>query len=226
MGAFLLVGVAGFGINNVITDTGTNTVARVGNEEINSREFLRAYQSQMNQVAQRLGSVPTQQEAVSPGIPSMVLQSPAQDAALNQMANNFGLGVSEQKLSEMLREDPSFAGTLGTFDPAAFSQVLQQSGLTEAEYFADRGKAAQRQQLVLSLFGDTKLSATASNSVNRYAADQRTMDYFCHWRHQYRNACRADRSRTGRLSHRAPGRIPHCGNPHRADARAVAGKPG
>lgn len=178
MGAFLLVGIAGFGINNVITDLGTNTVARVGNEEINSREFLRAYQNQMNQVAQRLGSVPTQQEAVSLGIPSMVLQSLAQDAALSQMANNFGLGVSEQKLSEMLREDPSFAGTLGTFDPAAFTQVLQQSGLTEAEYFADQSKAAERQQLVLSLFGDTKLSATASNLVNRYAADQRTMDYF------------------------------------------------
>lgn len=178
MGAFLLVGVAGFGINNVITDLGTNTVARVGNEEINSRQFLRAYQNQMNQVAQRLGSVPTQQEAVSLGIPSMVLQSLAQDAALDQMASNFGLGVSEQKLSEMLREDPSFAGTLGTFDPAAFTQVLQRSGLTEAEYFSDQAKAAERQQLVLSLFGDTKLPATASSLVNRYAADQRTMDYF------------------------------------------------
>ncbi|GLQ09429.1 peptidyl-prolyl cis-trans isomerase [Devosia yakushimensis] len=178
MGAFLLVGVAGFGINNVITDLGTNTVARVGNEEINSRQFLRAYQSQMNQVAQRLGSVPTAQEAVSLGIPSMVLQSLAQDAALDQMASSFGLGVSEQKLSEMLREDPSFAGTLGNFDPAAFSQVLQMSGLTEAEYFSDQAKAAERQQLVLSLFGDTKLPATASSLVNRYAADQRTMDYF------------------------------------------------
>ena len=58
MGGFLLVGIAGFGINNVITDLGTNTVARVGDEEINSREFLRAYQSQMNRVAQQIGSVP------------------------------------------------------------------------------------------------------------------------------------------------------------------------
>ncbi|MDB5473066.1 MAG: hypothetical protein JWP99_369, partial [Devosia sp.] len=178
MGAFLLVGIAGFGINNVITDFGTNTVARVGDEDINSREFLRAYQARINQVAQQIGSIPTAEEALNFGIPTSVLQNLAQDAALNQLADRFGLGVSEQKLSEMLREDPSFHGTLGTFDPNAFNQVLQMSGLTEAEYFEDQSDAARRQQLVLSLFGDTALPATASGLVNRYAADQRTIDYF------------------------------------------------
>jgi peptidyl-prolyl cis-trans isomerase D len=178
MGAFLLVGVAGFGINNVITDLGTNTVARVGDEEINSREFLRAYQNQLNEVAQQLGSFPTAEEAVNLGIPSMVLQNLAQDAALNRLATGFGLGVSEQKLSDMLRADPSFHNALGTFTPENFNQVLQMSGLTEAEYFEDQSDAARRQQLILSLFGDTALPETASSLINRYVADQRTIDYF------------------------------------------------
>lgn len=178
MGAFLLVGVAGFGINNVITDLGTNTVARVGDEEINSREFLRAYQNQLNEVAQQLGSFPTAEEAVNLGIPSMVLQNLAQDAALNRLATGFGLGVSEQKLSDMLRADPSFHNALGTFTPENFNQVLQMSGLTEAEYFEDQSDAARRQQLILSLFGDTALPETASGLINRYVADQRTIDYF------------------------------------------------
>jgi peptidyl-prolyl cis-trans isomerase D len=178
MGGFLLVGLAGFGINNVIADLGSNTVAKVGNEEINSRQFLRAYQNQLNQVAQQLGSMPTPQDAMNLGIPSMVLQNLAQDAALDQMAEGFGLGVSQAKLSEMLREDPSFQNALGAFNPASFSQVLQMSGLTEAEYFENQTDAARRQQLILSLFGDTKLPQTASNLVNRYVADQRTIDYF------------------------------------------------
>ena len=59
MGGFLLVGLAGFGINNVIADLGSNTVAKVGGEDITSRQFLRAYQNQLNQVAQQIGSVPT-----------------------------------------------------------------------------------------------------------------------------------------------------------------------
>ena len=73
MGGFLLVGLAGFGINNVIADLGSNTVAKVGSEDITTRQFLRAYQSQLNQVAQQIGSVPTAQDAISLGIPSMVL---------------------------------------------------------------------------------------------------------------------------------------------------------
>lgn len=178
MGACLLVGLAGFGINNVITDLGSNTVARVGNEEINSREFLRAYQNQLNEVAQQLGSVPTAQDAVNLGIPSMVLQNLAQDAALDQLANSFGLGVSQKKLSEMLREDSSFHNALGAFSPDSFRQVLQMSGVTEAEYFEDQSDAARRQQLILSLFGDTKLPETAATLINRYVADQRTIEYF------------------------------------------------
>ncbi|MCS6759116.1 MAG: peptidylprolyl isomerase [Candidatus Devosia euplotis] len=178
MGAFLLVGIAGFGINNVIGDLSTSTVARVGDAEINSRTFLRAYQWQLNQVAQQLGSMPTSEQALNLGIPSMALQNLAQDAALDQLASNFGLGVSEQKLSEMLRVDPSFQGTLGAFDAGNFTQVLRQSGLTEAEYFDDQRNASRREQLILSLFGDTKLSATASSLLNRYVADQRTVDYF------------------------------------------------
>jgi peptidyl-prolyl cis-trans isomerase D len=150
----------------------------VGNEEINSRQFLRAYQNQVSQVAQQLGSFPTAEQAVNLGIPSMVLQNLAQDAALDQLADGFGLGVSEQKLSEMLRADPSFQNALGAFNPASFTQVLQMSGITEAEYFEDQSEAAKRQQLILSLFGDTTLPETAATLINRYVADQRTIEYF------------------------------------------------
>jgi peptidyl-prolyl cis-trans isomerase D len=177
MGVCLLAGLAGFGINNVITDLGTNNVAKVGNVDITSRDFLRAYQIQMNQVSQQIGSVPSPEEAMSLGIPSMVLQNLAQDAALDQMADTFGLGVSNAKLSQLLRKDTNFAGTLGNFDPSQFQSVLRQSGITEAEYFQNQTDSARRQQLILSLFSDTKLPAVASTLVNRYAADKRTVDY-------------------------------------------------
>jgi peptidyl-prolyl cis-trans isomerase D len=178
MGACLLVGLAGFGINNVIADLGSNTVARVGNEDINSREFMRAYQSRLNQVAQQIGSLPTREQAEAFNIPNQVLLDLAQDAALNQLATSFGLGVSQKKLSELLREDPSFQNALGAFNADSFRQVLQASGLTEAEYFESQSDAARRQQLIQSLFGDTKLPATATSLINRYVADLRTIEYF------------------------------------------------
>ncbi|WIJ23587.1 peptidylprolyl isomerase [Devosia sp. RR2S18] len=178
LGVFLLVGLAGFGINNVITGLGSNTVATVGDQEIESSTFLRAYQNQLNRIAQQLGSVPTAEEAMNFGIPSAVLQQLGQEAALTQMASDFGLGVSEAQLSQMVREDPSFQGTLGTFDPASFQQVLQMSGVTEREYFENQADAARRQQLSLTLFSQAALPEAASRLVNRYAGDQRTIDYF------------------------------------------------
>lgn len=177
MGAFLLVGVAGFGINNVIVDLGSNTVARVGNEEITSREFLRAYQNQASAVAQQLGSVPTASQAEAMGIPTAVLLGLSEGAALDTLADQFSLGVSEAKLAEMLRQDPSFAGTLGAFDASRFTQVLQSAGWTEAEYFAARADEARRDQLTRTLFARTGMPAVATDLINDYASATRTIDY-------------------------------------------------
>ncbi|MCW5723315.1 MAG: peptidylprolyl isomerase, partial [Devosia sp.] len=177
MGAFLLVGVAGFGINNVITDLGSNTVARVGDEEITSRQFLRAYQNQISRFASQIGRVPSMAEAESLGLPTAVLLGLSEGAAMNRLAGQMGLGVSETKLGQMLRADPSFQGTLGNFDPTTFSQVLQASGWTEAEYFEARGNEAKREQLLETLFADKALPAVATSLINNYAAAQRSIEY-------------------------------------------------
>ncbi|MCR6634968.1 peptidylprolyl isomerase [Devosia sp.] len=177
LGAFLLVGVAGFGINNVITDLGSNTVARVGDQEITSREFLRAYQTQANNLANQIGRVPTVAEAEAMGLPTYVLMNISQGEAMNVLANQLGLGVSDAKLGEMLRADPSFQGTLGNFDPAIFTQVLQASGWTESEYFETRGNEAKREQLISALFAEKTLPDVAQGLINDYAGTQRTIDY-------------------------------------------------
>ena len=177
LGAFLLVGVAGFGINNVIADLGSNTVARVGGEEITSREFLRAYQTQANRLAQQIGRVPTVAEAEAMGLPTFVLLNLAEGEAMNVLADQLGLGVSEDKLSEMLRADPSFHGTLGNFDPSIFGQVLQASGWTESEYFEARSDEARREQLISTLFAEETLPDVATSLINDYARTQRTIDF-------------------------------------------------
>jgi len=177
MGACLLVGLAGFGINNVVTDLGSNTIARVGGEEINSREFLRAYQSLVNRVAQQTGTVPTVSQAEAMGLPTAVLLNLSSNAAMDLLAHQFSLGVSEDKLGQMLREDPSFQGTLGNFDPSIFSQVLQRSGWTEAEYFAARGDEARREQIQETLFAGAGLPAVGGDLLNNYVGTRRTIDY-------------------------------------------------
>src|SRR5690606_18004738 len=111
----LIVSMAGFLLSSVIIDLGTNTVARVGDQEITARDYQRAYQAQLNQLTQQFGMMPTQEQAMAMGVPGMVLSQLATDAAINQFGQQMGIGVSDARLARMLRQDPSFAGTLGTF---------------------------------------------------------------------------------------------------------------
>ena len=178
LGAFLLVGLAGFGISNVILDFGANSVAKVGDEDISVRDFQRAYSDDLNRVAQQIGQVPDSQQALAMGVPSGTLNRLASEAAINQVGERMGIGVSEDRLSKMLRADPSFAGTLGQFEPELFRLVLQRGGFTEAEYFDLQAKAARRQQVAAGLFADAAVPTAAAELLNRYTGDIRTIDYF------------------------------------------------
>jgi peptidyl-prolyl cis-trans isomerase D len=153
-------------------------LAKVGNEDISTQQFQRAYQQQLNQVAQTLGYIPTNEQALQLGIPSAVISRLASEAAINQTAVKLGLGVSDTKLAEMVRNDPTFANVLGAFDRGNFDAVLQQNGYTEAEYFDLQTRAARRQQMAMGLFGGSPTSATAQNLLHHYTGDKRTIDYF------------------------------------------------
>ena len=178
LGVFLLIGLAGFGISNVIFDFGSTTVAQVGSEEISVRDFQRAYTNDLNRFTQQVGRMPSPEEALAMGLPSATLGRLASDAAIANAGREFGLGVSDDRLGLMLRQDPSFSGTLGQFDRQRFLQVLQQSGLTEAEYFEMQANAARRQQMAAALFAEIGTPETALELITRYGGDTRTLDYF------------------------------------------------
>ncbi len=131
---FLIIAVAGFGIPSVFLDLNANTVARVGDQNISVRDFDRVYRAQVNQFAAQTGMAPTAQQAVSFGIPNSAIARLANDASIEILARDLGLGASDAKLAELVRQDPNFAGALGLFDASEFVAMLRQSGYTETEY--------------------------------------------------------------------------------------------
>jgi peptidyl-prolyl cis-trans isomerase D len=176
--AILVVSFGAFGINNVIADLGTNTVARVGDQDITMTDFQRVYQQQVNAAAQQIGKMPTSKEAMAMGIPSQVISQLASDAAVNKFGETLGVGASDDHVSKMLQLDPSFKNALGQFDKAAFAQVLQQNGLTEAQFLGEQVKSSRRQQVAVGLFGDAAVPGAALELANRYQSDARTLNYF------------------------------------------------
>jgi len=178
MGGFLLVGLAGFGITGVLTSIGTNTVARVGDRDVTTLDFQRTYNQQINAAAQQLGSMPTPQQALSLGIPSNVLNQLATDQVLNMLSDQFALGISDQRMTELLQKDPNFAGAIGKFSRMVFDRVLKQNGYTEADFFKSRRQAAERQQVALGIFAQVRAPETVLKLMRRFSGDRRKLDYF------------------------------------------------
>ena len=174
----MTLGLAGFGISNVISTLGTNTIATVGGEEISIRDFQNAYQQQVQQFSQQIGRVPTAEEAAAVGIPGFVIRRLGSEAAMNELGVNLGLGISDNRLSDMLKSDPNFADALGGFDRSKFARILQQTGLTEAEYFEVQRKSARREQIETGLLSGTPAPEVAIDLINHFTGDTRTVDYF------------------------------------------------
>ncbi len=178
LGGVLLVGLAGFGIQNVLMDLGTNTIAKVGDRDIPLQDFQRLYQAQLQDYAQKTGQTPTGDQAMSLGIPGSVLQQLAGFAALDQLAQKYGVSVSDTKLASMVRADPAFNGVLGTFDRSVFDQWLQQQGYTEASFLDYETQVGRREQMAIGLVEGSYIPATALDLVNRFRGETRTVEYF------------------------------------------------
>jgi peptidyl-prolyl cis-trans isomerase D len=178
LGVFLIIGLAGFGISNVLGTLGSNTIATAAGTDISARDFQRAYQNQLNGFLQQNGRMPTNEEAMAAGIPVVVIQQLAAQASINKYARTLGIGVSDKKLGDMIKQDPNFGDILGNVTRDNFKAVLQNSGFTEKEYFDLQRDAARRQQLLAGLTGDSPTPNAALELVTRYAGDKRTVDYF------------------------------------------------
>jgi peptidyl-prolyl cis-trans isomerase D len=178
LGGLLLIGLAGFGISNVILDLGSTTLVKVGDEDITTTQFQRLYQLRLNQLAQQTGQMPTSEQALAMGVPTAVLDKLAGDSAVNQFAVRQGIGVSDAELGRIVRADPNFQNQLGQFDRGAFTQALSQNGYTEAEYFDLETRVARQEQLQLGLFDGVSVPKTAEELLHRYRNDTRTVEYF------------------------------------------------
>lgn len=174
----LMVGLAFWGISNVFVNLGSTTVATVGGQEISTRQFERALRAQLNAYADRVGALPSLDQAIAQGIPSSVLQQLAATAAMEGLATDFGMGASDARIADQVAKDPGFLNVMGGFDRQRFNEVLRQNGWTEAEYLGAQAGVVQRQQLVEALFRGLPAPATMQDIVRRYQSDTRTLEYF------------------------------------------------
>ncbi len=107
----LLLLVVSFGIWGVsasLVSSNSHAVMTVGDQTVTPNQFRFAYQRQMAEIGQQFGTRLTTEQARAFGIDRQVFSQLAAGASLDQLAENMKLGLSEDRLVNLIAEDPAF----------------------------------------------------------------------------------------------------------------------
>ncbi len=174
----LLVGSFGvWGISSSLLTSAPTAVVTVGDQSIGVREFRLAYERQLALVSQQLGTRLTTEQARAFGIDRQVYAQLAAGAALDELAADMRLGLSEARLAQTIAEEPAFRAPNGQFDRNTFSNVLANAGLTEADYIESQSKVAVRSQIVDAVANGFEAPAVLKDALSEYQNQIRDVDY-------------------------------------------------
>ena len=169
IGALLVIAMATFGLPTILQTLNTNSILKVGGEDITITDFQR-------RVIETYGRNLTGQEMQQEG--GKVLTALMTDSAVGQYTGSLGLGASDAQLSQILRADTRFNGLLDKFDRDVFTSYLRQMGYTENQFYDQLRRSARADQLQTALTGGVPVPTTTSEIVRHYQTDTRTIEYF------------------------------------------------
>ena len=171
MMSMLILGLGGFGVTSF--SGGTTTVATVGDTDITTDEYARAFQGQLNAFSQQLGQPISSQEALAFGLDRQVLQGLVVRAALDNETQRIGLSVGDAVVATELTSMDAFKGVSGTFDREAYRFTLDRNNQTEAEFESSLRADVARGLLQGVVVGGFTAPAPLTDTLYAWAAERR-----------------------------------------------------
>ena len=174
--AFFLVLVASFavwGVGDMFLGGGASQVAAtVGESEITVTEVANAFQSNVEQLQNRLGTAVDREQAVRLGVMDQALEQLVTQRLLDLAAADLGLTVANETLRQAVLSNPAFQ-TGGQFDRNRFENVLRASGLSEEQFLALLRRDALRAALLESLAAPVAVPETLVDQLYRHRNERR-----------------------------------------------------
>ncbi len=150
--ALLILSFAVWGIGDIFIGAGANpTVASVGDEEVTTDQFIRAYYRDLDSLSRRLGRQVTPDEGRQFGLVNQTLSRILGRRMLDQTTNSYGMSISDDLLRDAVWSTEAFQDATGRFDRNRFFQGLGQLGMSEEEYVATLRQELARDQLLSSI---------------------------------------------------------------------------
>lgn len=171
MMGMLILGLGGFGVTNF--GGGVTAVGQVGDIEITTDAYARAFQSQLSAFSQQVGQQISSQEALAFGLDRQVLQGLVTRAALDNEARRVGLSVGDAVVAEELTKIDAFKGLSGSFDREAYRFTLDRNDQTEAEFEANLRSDVTRELLQGVVAGGFAAPKALTGTLYAWVAERR-----------------------------------------------------
>ena len=166
-----------WGIGDIFRNYDVGTLARIGDREVDSQEFLFRYNREINRISNELERFVSNEEARDSGIDIQILTNLLVEKTLNSSADKMKLRPSDKSLTERLKNTNSFRNAFNQFDKNVFNQVLRQNGITEDLFFSMERDSIAQAQIYRALFENLNISKEFSNLIHRFQNEDRSVDY-------------------------------------------------
>lgn len=173
----LVVSFGVWGISASLFQSNSDAVITVGDQKISVSEFSLAYQRQLADLGRRFGTQLTSEQAKALGVQSQVYAQLAAGAALDQLSQDMNLGLSKDRLAQLIADDPAFKSDNGQFDRQLFTARLRNAGLREDDYIEERSKVAIRSQIVEATSDGFIAPKVLIDALKAYRNESRDINY-------------------------------------------------
>ena len=166
-----------WGIGDIFRNYDVGTLARIGDREVDSQEFLFRYNREINRISNELERFVSNEEARDSGIDIQILTNLLVEKTLNSSADKMKLRPSNNSLTERLKNTNSFRNAFNQFDKNVFNQVLRQNGINEDLFFTMERDSIAQAQIYRALFENLNISKEFSNLIHRFQNEDRSVEY-------------------------------------------------
>ncbi len=166
-----------WGIGDIFRNYDSGIIARIGDREINSQEYLFRYNREINRISNELERFISNEEARDSGLDIQVLSNLLVEKSINSSADVMKLRPSDSSLKERIKNTSAFRNAFNQFDKNVFIQVLRQNGITEDLFFKMERDTIVQSQIYRALFENINISQEFSNLIYRFQNENRSVDY-------------------------------------------------
>jgi peptidyl-prolyl cis-trans isomerase D len=166
-----------WGIADIFRGYGSQSLIRVGDTEISAQDYERAQHDALRGMSGEAGRSLSLQEARDMGLESRVLERLIGGAAVDNHAQDLGLGISEAAVLDEVKRDPAFKDPTGNFSPIALQQALRTLGVSEQGYLASQRERDLRRQLIGTVGTASTAPQVLLDALVRYNDETRSLRY-------------------------------------------------